>query len=135
MSDMSIRFRALTHNKLLINAPIIIKEVEAYVDAFTNKELARAQNYPPERPNQKYVRTFRLQRGWKIERRYQANALIVRLKSEGVIDERGRRYATMVQGNEQWPIHAETGWPIIEKTIDRAAFRRGLMQIYKKRGV
>lgn len=128
---VQLKFRALTAKVPIIRTDGLVDEVTRYVENFVDVNVLRvATTYPPERPNQRYVRTFKLQRSWKLETTYTTSALTVRAVSRGI------GYVERVQGLKQWPMHAETGWPIIPLLkVDRAAYRAGLMQIYKKRAI
>ena len=72
--------------------------------------------YPPQRPGQIYVRTFKLKRGWKVKR---AGATGYRILNEARF--RGRRYAKYVVGSatgerQAWMHRGR--WPLFRNVVD-----------------
>lgn len=83
--------------------------------------LSDIRTYPPPRPNSKYVRTFRLQRGWNVQTEEYADALTA-------VTENQVPYTRYVMGDlvtnmdaaAEWQqqYHAETGWRLGIRIVD-----------------
>lgn len=123
---INIRFRALTSTKRL-PTEAIVAEITEFTIAHVEKIVEKAKVYPPERPNQRYIRTHTLRDNWRVEPRA-ASGLTVRAIND-------TPYAQLVQGNKQLPIHTETGWQIVAEHLERDVYLRGIRAIYKKRGM
>lgn len=85
----------------------------------------RARQYPPELPNQRYVRTETLKRGWRVEDAVFIAGMVTVEVTNAV------EYAPFVQGDDQKFIHKgrwETDTLIAERMADDAlnAVERGV---------
>lgn len=102
------RLRAFTRNNLRVRTGAIIAGAMRLEEEYAEKLIAMLQYTPPERPEQKYVRTGELIKHWKInpgDPRVTPSGIICRVIND-VKDDRGKYYATYVQGPWQTAMHA-----------------------------
>lgn len=82
----------------------------------------KVTTYPPELPDQQYVRTGRYGRGWKIRRQPGAGRKIPGYSLIGRAEQRGRRYERYVGGDaygqRQAQIHADR-WVLVRDAIEQ----------------
>lgn len=67
--------------------------------------------YPPKRPGQRYVRTYRLRNGWTVTAKGKGVTIANRMPYAGYVmgDARGQRQAWMHRGR----------WPLVKTIIDK----------------
>lgn len=103
-----------------------------------DKVIKRMQRYPPPRPGQRYVRTYRLKRSWKILRFGNSGYQITNNAAR-----KGRQYARYVVGDaygtgQAW-MH-QNRWPVFRDVVERAfeqapkAIERSVHMVARRHG-
>lgn len=125
MAGVQARVRSLTKKPLQLEAKgkDVVAKLQGEMNAYLNKTtIALINSYPPKPPESRYVRTYKLQRGW--------HKVASHLTSEGIVGQinNDTEYAIGVQGNEQgkeqWHIHSEHHWPLLKDLLNRAEYNR-----------
>lgn len=138
----NIRFSAL---RLDTNKYKITRELQAETDAYMREFcwdlIESIREYPPERPNQAYIRTFELFRGWDVEIHKFLDRVEARIVNYATDGKTGQRYMAKVQGVLQTEMHEETGWQRVDLAASdmRREYRQGLQLLYarflRRRGI
>lgn len=135
-TPVRVRFRAFTRNNLQIRTSRILAQAMALEVKYANELIEELRDYPSPLPNQRYVRTFALREHWKIQPgdpRILPSGVICRIIND-VQDDRGRYYATYVQGPWQVAIH-QGRWLNVDDDIVvgglRRSFRQEMQQIVR----
>jgi len=103
-----------------------------------SKVIKHMQRYPPPRPGQRYVRTYRLKRSWKILRFGNSGYQITNNAAR-----KGRQYARYVVGDaygtgQAW-MH-QNRWPVFRDVVERAfeqapkAIERSVHMVARRHG-
>lgn len=122
------RIRSLTKPKLLklAKAKGVLADVSSFMDFHASDKVRKLQMYPPPKAGSRYIRTFNLQRGWRIGN--------VTLSKDGFTKRISNTeyYAGLVHGGEQGTgqlgMHSETGWPLFAEVI-REGYARGIRKV------
>jgi hypothetical protein len=115
----------------------IMRDVAILQEAVARRVIDRLKEYPPELENQRYIRTFRLQNSWRASRsRFLASAGVALSINNFATDRSGKRYASLVQGKDQRPIH-EGRWLRIDEAMrdERNLYRAGVKAIMVAHGL
>lgn len=127
-----VQFTAIRANAKIIPGPAIRAALDAYTLDFCADIVIATSPYPPvpATPTNRYERTGRLLRNWRVRPLPQAGGNLGYQIDNPTQDRWGRYYGGFVHGpSDQTSFHAAHGWENIGDHIDRAQFREGAQEI------
>lgn len=130
-----VQFTAIRSNAKLVPAAAIHAELEVFTQEFCATIVKDVQDYPPvPPPPNRYVRTGRLLRYWRVQSRSSGDQIKYVIDNP-VQDRRGRYYVNYVHGpNGQTSFHSAHGWKNIGDFRSRDTFRVGVQAIISRVG-
>ena len=124
----SLRIQSVV-GKRIVDTEAILRVVADVQNQYARDIVARGQNYPAERPNQKYVRTYKLRSAWRIiPSRRSGDRQVVDITNNATDKRPGRTYAGYVfgtddKGSGQSAYHVGR-WPTKGQLADRETYRQ-----------
>lgn len=117
------RFRAITVNPKDVVPEQLVEQIENYARATAKQIIEEMREYPPELPNQRYVRTYNLRDSWKYTERQTSTGISIGITSEAADYSEGTQKAGRV---------LKTALPVVKikrnrKFKDTTATREGVM--------
>src|SRR5262245_49135718 len=110
--------------------PRTVVAAQDYVRGFMDARIKEIKVYPPRPPHSRYVRTGRLFAGWFLNIVQLPDAYTV--EAVKLAHDTRQFYMQKVQGRQQLPMHALTGWERIDENVvnHRAVFVGDLRRIF-----
>lgn len=130
-----VQFTAIRSNARIIPAEAIRAELDEFTLTHCGNILNEIAPYPPvPPPPNRYVRTGRLLRNWRVRNTGTGDQVKYTIDNP-VQDRRGRYYVRYVQGpsGQTW-FHSAHGWKNIGDYKDRDRFRAGVQAIISRVG-
>lgn len=86
-------------------------KIDRELGRWASKQRDRLENkpYPPTRPNQRYIRTYRLKNSWRLETPQRLTRKITNTAAQ-----RGRFYSGFVVSTRQAHVHQGRWWQAVE---------------------
>lgn len=125
-----VQFTAIRTNARIIPMPEIREELDAFTRDFCGDVVIEVSQYPPvPAPPNRYVRTGRLIRNWRVQPKSTGDQIKYVIDNP-TQDRRGRYYVNYVHGpSGQTSFHSAHGWKNIGDYKDRDRFRAGVQAI------
>ena len=120
---LNVRFRALTANSKQVRTNLLESQVVRIQRKHAEALKKRMQHYPPP-ISDTYVRTFDLQRGWRVPPTSNVASGIITILVNDVT------YAGFVQGPQQTLIHRGR-WLVLSEAVDRSSYHSDLRAMMK----
>lgn len=131
-----VQYTPIRANAAIIPSALIRAELDAFTRDFCGDVVIAVAEYPPvPPPPNRYVRTGRLLRNWRVLPKPTGDQIKYVIDNP-VQDKRGRYYASFVHGpgtGQVW-FHSAHGWKNIADYRDRERFRTGVQAIIGKAG-
>jgi hypothetical protein len=137
VANVEARMTAARRRLPIIPTQQVIRELASWQETVANRVIDKLKNYPRLLEGQRYVRTGELGRHWRFTQSSFIGGSGVTLEIYNfVTDRQGKRYASLVQGINQRPIH-EGRWLTIQTAMqeERAEYRAGISSILKSHGL
>jgi hypothetical protein len=136
MPDVNAQMTAVRRKAPIINSRALIRDLAAWQQEVASRVIVKLKEYPPELDNQRYVRTFKLGSSWRASQSSFTSAGMTLSITNFVVDRRGKRYASFVQGLDQRPIH-EGRWLRVNDAMqeENTEYRRGIKSILRSHGL
>ena len=129
-----VRFTAIRANARIILAPEIRAMLDEYVRGFMADIVIEVSQYPPPPPSppNRYVRTGRLLRNWRVRPIGNPDQIAYQIDNP-VQDRWGRYYVSYVVGpSGQTSFHAAHGWKNIRDYVHQDEFRAGAQAVISR---
>lgn len=125
-----VQYTAIRANPAILPGPLIRAELDAFTRDFCGEVVIAISDYPPvPPPPNRYVRTGRLLRNWRVLSKGTGDQIKYVIDNP-VQDRRGRFYVGYVQGpSGQTSFHSAHGWKNILDYKDRDRFSTGVQAI------
>lgn len=128
MVDFQLRVESIAPSGPFININKILQAVQRTQNLHAGQVLNRARQYPPERPNQQYERTYTLRDSWKHIPSKRVGDNFEAVIYNDATDSYGRQYANYVygfddQGTGQSAYHVGR-WPTRSKLVQLDSYQR-----------
>lgn len=127
----SIRITTVGGVRNLLDVPKVVRAIQTAQNLYAGQIVNRGRHYPPERPNQEYVRTYELKRRWRVvPSRRVGDRMEVDILNEATDTKRRtpRQYAGYVfgfddKGTGQSAYHVGR-WPTKRQLANRESYRQ-----------
>lgn len=134
-----VKFQTVVVKKGIVNTQEMLRAVQRTQNLVAGQVIRRGQQYPAERPNQKYIRTFKLKESWRVvPSRQSGDRFVCDVVNDATDTKRKtpKKYAGYVFGTNDagrgQSVYHVGRWPTVGQLANRESYRQQVQNAVNK---